>query len=256
MMNFWTPTWFPWNKDFKEENLPWEAKYDFVETYTYDHETNGFVFHWRDDFDSFDQSKWYKSDNWGFEGNSSLFVAGQVEAKDGNLVLKLDKAPSKTGDEGHYFLHDAHYRTTHDKYAPYAPVAHHGDSHEPMSHYAHHDILTKQTRHDDDDFYDHHAFEPLTRHTHQPYDKEEKDHKYTEGEHMTYHGYPHDQDYQTPEQYWEGAGESATYPEEMPVEWGNEHYLYIDPIRGAKGDYYAHTHKDFKHPVEYFPTHH
>lgn len=90
MMNFWTPTWSPWNADFSETNLPWEAKYDFIETYTYNAYTNAFDFHWRDDFDTFDSAKWYSSDNWGFEGNSTLFIKDQVSVKDGNLVLTLD----------------------------------------------------------------------------------------------------------------------------------------------------------------------
>jgi beta-glucanase (GH16 family) len=75
MMNFWTPTWYPWNDQFSEADLPWETKYDYVETYTWNDYTNSFDWYWRDDFNSFDNSKWYASDNWGFEGNSSLFVA-------------------------------------------------------------------------------------------------------------------------------------------------------------------------------------
>ena len=104
MMNFWTPTWYPWNDQFDDKDLPWEAKYDFIETYTWNEHTGGFMFHWRDDFDSFDNTKWYMSDNWGFEGNSSLFVKSQVSTADGNLVLKLDKAPAHHEGDDH-FLH-------------------------------------------------------------------------------------------------------------------------------------------------------
>jgi len=138
MMNFWTPTWFPWNQNFSDADLPWEAKYDFVETYTWNEHTGGFDFHWRDDFDTFDQNKWYKSDNWGFEGNSSLFVTSNVETKDGNLILKLDKAP-KTAHDDHHFLHEEYYAHSHDKWAPQAPLAHHGDKYSDIQHYAHHD---------------------------------------------------------------------------------------------------------------------
>ena len=75
MMNFWTPTWSPWSDFFDDSEMPWYAKYDFVEIYDYDLSTKDFKLRWRDDFDHWDEKKWYTSDNWGFENNSSLFMS-------------------------------------------------------------------------------------------------------------------------------------------------------------------------------------
>ena len=90
MMNFWTPTWSPWNDYFDDAEMPWYAKYDYVEIYDYDLSSKDFKLRWRDDFDKWDEEKWYASDNWGFENNSSLFMASQVYVQDGHLVLKMD----------------------------------------------------------------------------------------------------------------------------------------------------------------------
>jgi len=70
--------------------MPWFAKYDFVEVYDYDVAKKDFKLRWRDDFDKFDSTKWYASENWGFDGNSSLFMSSQVYVENGNLTLKMD----------------------------------------------------------------------------------------------------------------------------------------------------------------------
>ena len=88
MMNFWTPTFDKWGNGFSNTGMPWYAKYDYVETYTWN--GSGFDFHWRDDFDSFDDSRWYKSDGWSFAGNSTTFYASQVYTEGGALVLKME----------------------------------------------------------------------------------------------------------------------------------------------------------------------
>ena len=90
MMNFWTPCWSPWNDFFDDVAMPWYAKYDFVEVYDYDQSSKKFNLRWRDDFNTWDTKKWYASDNWGFDNNSSLFMSSQVYVEDGNLVLKMD----------------------------------------------------------------------------------------------------------------------------------------------------------------------
>ena len=90
MMNFWTPMWSPWNDFFDDAEMPWYAKYDFVEVYDYDQSSKQFNLRWRDDFNTWDTKKWYASDNWGFDNNSSLFKSSQVYVEDGNLVLKMD----------------------------------------------------------------------------------------------------------------------------------------------------------------------
>lgn len=75
MMNFWTPCWEPWNDYFDDAEMPWYAKYDYVEVHDYDQEKKEFNLRWKDDFNTFDSHKWYASDNWGFENNSSLFMS-------------------------------------------------------------------------------------------------------------------------------------------------------------------------------------
>ena len=57
MMNFWTPTFDSWGKGFNAADMPWYVLYDYVETYTYNAETKGFDFHWRDDFNDLDPQR-------------------------------------------------------------------------------------------------------------------------------------------------------------------------------------------------------
>ena len=90
MMNFWTPTFESWGKGFDPKDMPWTVEYDYVETYTYNTETKGFDFNWRDNFNTFDTNRWHKSDNTTFDANSTIFRASQAFIKDGNLVLKME----------------------------------------------------------------------------------------------------------------------------------------------------------------------
>ena len=106
MMNFWTPTFESWGKGFNAADMPWYVMYDYVETFTYNSETNGFDFHWRDDFVTFDSERWHKSDNTTFDANSTTFRASQSYIKDGHLVLKMEP-------DTHQGLHPGqHYRPT------------------------------------------------------------------------------------------------------------------------------------------------
>ena len=93
MMNFWTPCWSPWGDNLDDSSMPWYVEYDYVETYDYDINTKAFNLRFRDDFDgsSINTSRWYVSDNWGFQDNSSLFVKDHVYQQNGNLVLKMEK---------------------------------------------------------------------------------------------------------------------------------------------------------------------
>ena len=75
MMNFWTPTFDSWSQDFNPDDMPWYALYDYVETYTWSGSGNSFDFYWRDDFDTFDENRWVKSDGWSFDDNSSTFYS-------------------------------------------------------------------------------------------------------------------------------------------------------------------------------------
>ena len=91
MMDFWTPTWSPWSDNFTGTNMPWYTKYDYVKVEKYNASTGGFDFYWQDDFDSFDYSRWQKSNGWSFESNSSTFYESQVYTENGALVLKMEK---------------------------------------------------------------------------------------------------------------------------------------------------------------------
>ena len=90
MMNFWTPTFDSWGKGFNAADMPWYVMYDYVETYTYNHETESFDFHWRDDFNDFDPKRWHKSDNTTFDANTTTFRASQAYIDQGHLVLKME----------------------------------------------------------------------------------------------------------------------------------------------------------------------
>ena len=70
--------------------MPWYARYDYVKVETYNAETEGFDFLWQDDFDSFDETRWKKSDNTTFEQNSCTWAADSAYTEDGYLVLKMD----------------------------------------------------------------------------------------------------------------------------------------------------------------------
>ena len=122
MMNFWTPCWSPWNDYFDDAEMPWYAKYDFVEIYDYDQKTGDFNLRWRDDFNTFDSKKWYASDNWGFENNSSLFMSSQVYVEDGNLVLKMDY------NDGHAREFPPHHMMVHHE-KPLHEDVHHSVAH-------------------------------------------------------------------------------------------------------------------------------
>ena len=89
MMNFWTPTFDSWGHGFNSAGMPWYARYDYVEVYKWNG-GDGWDFYWRDDFDSFDDSRWLKSENWTFESNSSTFYGSQVYTENGALHLKLE----------------------------------------------------------------------------------------------------------------------------------------------------------------------
>ena len=94
ILNFWTPTFSRWGDELDDSDMPWYTKYDFVRVEWYNSEHHNFEFYWQDDFDSFNNDHWYKSELWSFDGNSSKFFGSQVSVEDGNLVLKLEKKPS------------------------------------------------------------------------------------------------------------------------------------------------------------------
>jgi hypothetical protein len=86
MMNFWIPNFSDWNKGFDPVDMPWYARYDYVEYWEYVKEedwatTEGanywhpFKKVWRDEFDTFDTDRWVASDDWSFGVNDVTFWA-------------------------------------------------------------------------------------------------------------------------------------------------------------------------------------
>jgi len=143
MMNFWTPTFESWGKGFNPEDMPWYLLYDYVETYTWNSETNGFDFHWRDDFVTFDPNRWHKSDNTTFDSNSTTFHSSQAYVEGGHLVLKMEPdlpehlhygqvyeptlvQPERTMTKHEHFYDPHHeYRVHHEEDAEEQYRAHH-----------------------------------------------------------------------------------------------------------------------------------
>jgi len=88
MMNFWVPTFNPWNIDFDPSGWPWQAHYDWVEFSTYNTSNGQFELQWKDEFDSLDDTnRWFVSDGWTFESNDVTFVRSNVFVENGELVL-------------------------------------------------------------------------------------------------------------------------------------------------------------------------
>ena len=73
MMNLWTPDFPDWSAGLTDTDMPYEAHFDYVETYSYNHKTKNFDLHWRDDFDYFDEGKWLKSNNMAFNTYGTTF---------------------------------------------------------------------------------------------------------------------------------------------------------------------------------------
>jgi hypothetical protein len=115
MMNFWIPNFPDWNEGFDPAGMPWYARYDYVEYWEYvppedwDSTAGANQWHpfkeaWKDDFDTFDETRWTASENWTFPVNEVTFWRSQVYTEDGNLVLKLeprdDSANDNSGSNG------------------------------------------------------------------------------------------------------------------------------------------------------------
>jgi len=70
--------------------MPWELEIDYVEVSTYNEGTGVFDLQWRDDFDTFDATRWIADDDEAGDWGSSNFYPENVSVKDGSLVLKLE----------------------------------------------------------------------------------------------------------------------------------------------------------------------
>ena len=95
--NMWAPRAdahdVDWSAGRDDSTMPWYAKVDWIEYHAWDPNTDTFNFQWRDDFDSFDYSKWAIANNFGFDQNLSTYMNTQVYTQDGQLVVKLEKNP-------------------------------------------------------------------------------------------------------------------------------------------------------------------
>lgn len=96
MMNIWNPVYSNWVGEWNENVLPAFAYYDWVSYSSYTPGVgtggtgNNFTFQWRDDFDSWDQTRWDKATHT-FNGNNCDFIHANAVFQDGKLILCLTK---------------------------------------------------------------------------------------------------------------------------------------------------------------------
>ncbi len=101
MMNIWSPIYSNWAGVWNDALLPAFGYYDWASYYRYTPGTgsygtgNNFTFDWKDEFNSFDETRWEKASH-GFTGNRSSFAPENVVFADGKLILCLTEK-SATG---------------------------------------------------------------------------------------------------------------------------------------------------------------
>jgi len=94
MMNIWNPEYTNWVGEWSDYSLPTFAQYDWVSYSSYtpgagNYGTdNNFTPQWRDNFDSYDATRWGKATHT-FQGNMCDFLPENVVFKDGKLILCL-----------------------------------------------------------------------------------------------------------------------------------------------------------------------
>ena len=88
--NLWSSTAESWVGPFDESQLPVYQFISYLDYKAYNPATKTFEGGWRDNFDSFDSSRWSKA-NWTFDENRADFVPENVVVKDGVLVLALTR---------------------------------------------------------------------------------------------------------------------------------------------------------------------
>jgi hypothetical protein len=96
--NAWISCSPEWVGPIDAQRLPQFQKVDWIEYHSYN---NGqFELEWRDDFQTFDDSRWAKA-NWTFDCNEVDFTADNVSIVDGKLVLAItDPADQPVADAG------------------------------------------------------------------------------------------------------------------------------------------------------------
>jgi hypothetical protein len=86
---------------------PYYTDIDYVEVYHYDAGEDSFWLNFRDDFDTYDQSRWVSADNITWDGNDST-IKKENAYKNGHLQLKLDTNVDYHGDDDHHDDEDFH----------------------------------------------------------------------------------------------------------------------------------------------------
>ncbi len=86
--NIWASNSVPWAGAWNDNILPVYQYVDYMVYQPYNSASKTFGEGWRDDFDSFNSSRWAKA-NWTFDGNRVDFAPDNVVIKDGILVLAL-----------------------------------------------------------------------------------------------------------------------------------------------------------------------
>jgi endo-1,3-1,4-beta-glycanase ExoK len=88
--NIWSSTAEAWVGPFDDSQLPVYQFVSYMDYKAYNATTKTFEGGWRDDFNSFDTTRWSKA-NWTFDENRVDFAPDNVVIKDGILVLALTK---------------------------------------------------------------------------------------------------------------------------------------------------------------------
>ncbi len=103
MMNIWTPAYEDWVGFIDERTLPRFAYYDWASYAAYTPGSGSvgtdsdFTLVWVDDFETYNDTIWEKSDNHGWNGNNSLLVEENIVYQDGMMILCL----TLPGEEGY-----------------------------------------------------------------------------------------------------------------------------------------------------------
>ncbi len=88
--NIWSSESAEWVGAWDDSVLPVYQFVNYIDYKTYNATTKSFEAGWRDDFDTFDTSRWSKA-NWSFDGNRVDFAPENALVKNGILVLALTK---------------------------------------------------------------------------------------------------------------------------------------------------------------------
>lgn len=86
--NIWASESVPWVGSWDHTKLPVYQFVNYIDYKAWNNTTKVFEGGWRDDFNSFDTTRWSKA-NWSFDTNRVDFLPDNVVVKDGILVLAL-----------------------------------------------------------------------------------------------------------------------------------------------------------------------